>query len=134
MKTENRKTRMRPAQSDSGISILGVLGILRSLRILEGRTKNENGSPQRDSIISILETSPKGLLAVRLVPLCGDPYCPLDFKNRPAQLDSIMSNLMQSRGQRICKSVDLSYNIKRKMQREPGVMTMVTKSEGIGIK
>jgi hypothetical protein len=60
MKTENRKTRMRPAQQDSGNSIL--------------------------------KNCPYRPLAVRLVPLCGDPYCPLNFKTIPAQQDSKMSN------------------------------------------
>ena len=83
-----------PAQRDSKISNLGVLGILRSLGILGGNTKKENRPAQRDSGMSILKTSPYRpyLLAVRLVPQSGDPYRPLDFKNRPPQRDSKMSN------------------------------------------
>ena len=61
MKAENRKTRMRPAQQDTGMSIL--------------------------------KTCPYRPLAVRLVPLCGDPYRPLDFKTSPAQRDSGISKL-----------------------------------------
>ena len=92
----------RPAQRDSEISNLGVLGILRSLGILGEKTKIKNtpaqrdsgisnltemvktGPAQQDSEISILKNSP-------LCPLC--PYCPLDFKTTPAQRDSRMSNL-----------------------------------------
>ena len=54
--------------------------------------KTKNRPAQRDSRISILKTSPYSPLAVRLVPLCGDPYSPLDFKTSPAQRDSKMSN------------------------------------------
>jgi len=86
-----------PAQRDSGNSKLGVLGILRSLGILGGKTKNENCPTQQDSEISILKTGPYRPLAVRLVPLCGDPYSPLCFKNRPAQQDSGMSILRMGR-------------------------------------
>jgi len=81
-----------PAQLDSGISKLavGVLGIPGSL----GRkTKNETTHVQRDSGMSILKTRPYRLLAVRLVPLCGDPYRPLVFKDASAQRYSGNSNL-----------------------------------------
>jgi len=72
------------AQRDSEMSKLGV--------------ESENGPAQRDSGMSILKTSPYRPLAVRLVPLCGDPYrpycpyLPLVFKSGPAQRDSGNSN------------------------------------------
>ena len=56
------------------------------------KSKMENRPAQRDSEISILKTSPTGLLAVRLVPQSGDPYRPFDFKTTPAQRHSKMSN------------------------------------------
>jgi len=69
--------------SNLGLGVLGILGILRSLGILGGKTKNENTPAQRDSVIYFW--------AIRLLsPSC--PSCPLDFKNRPAQPDSGMSN------------------------------------------
>ena len=52
----------------------------------------QNAPAQRDSGMSNLKTSPYRPLAVRLVPLCGDPYRPLDFKTSPAQRHSKMSN------------------------------------------
>jgi len=57
------------------------------------RQSAENGHAQRDSGISILKTSPTGLLTVRLVPQSGDPSRPLDFKTSLAQRDSGISNL-----------------------------------------
>jgi len=45
----------RPAQRGYRISILGVMGILRSLEILGWKTKNENSPAQPDSGNSILE-------------------------------------------------------------------------------
>jgi len=84
MKAENHKTRMSPAQRDSGMSKLGlgVLRILRSLGILGRKTKNENRPAQRDSGNSILKTSP----------YCPcSPYRPLDLKTTPAQRDSGIS-------------------------------------------
>jgi len=81
------KTKNSPAQPDSGISKLGVLGILRSLGILGGRTKNENGSPQRDSGNSKLD-----------FPLC---LCDSVVKRLlPAQRHSKMSNLPEVRSQK----------------------------------
>jgi len=65
-------------QRHSIMSSLGVLGILR------WKTKSKNSPVQRDSGISILKTSPYRPYG---------PYCPLDFKNRPAQRHSIMSIL-----------------------------------------
>jgi len=57
---------------------------------------DENCPAQRDSPAnagSILKTSPYRPLAVRLVPLCGDPYRPLVFKTTPAQQNSGMYSL-----------------------------------------
>ena len=80
MKTENRKTRMRPAQRDSGNSILGVLGILGSLGILGWKTKSKTSPAQQDSKMSNVRlydlSEQSDLLAVRLVPQSGDPTDP----------------------------------------------------------
>ena len=61
---------IHPAQRGSKNSKLGVLGILRSLRILGEQPVIENGSPQRDS-----KMSNGVLLAIRPVPQSGDPVC-----------------------------------------------------------
>jgi hypothetical protein len=77
MRAENQKTEMRPDQPGSVISILGVgvLGILRSLRILGWKTENKTSPAQRDSENSRLAIRP-------LCPYC--PLCPLDLKPSPA--------------------------------------------------
>ena len=51
---KRHKTKTSPAQQDSGISKLGVLGILRSLGILGEKAKTKNRPAQRDSGISKL--------------------------------------------------------------------------------
>jgi hypothetical protein len=64
MKTKNRKTKSSPAQPDS---------------------------PANAG--SIFKNCPYRPLAVRLVPLCGDPYRPLVLKTMSAQADSEISKL-----------------------------------------
>jgi len=85
----------RPAQLDSGISKLemGLMGVIGIMGIMRRRHKSKNDPAQRDFGISILKTSPTGLLTVRLVPQSGDPYRSSVFKNRPAQRDSGISKL-----------------------------------------
>ena len=67
MKTKS-KMENSPAQRDSGISKLtvGVLGILRSLGILGGKTKSENCPVQQGSKISNLVLTPHTLRPLRL--------------------------------------------------------------------
>jgi hypothetical protein len=81
-----RKTKTAPAQRHSGISILGVgvLRILRSLRIMGKKTKSKTTPAQRYSKMSNLDDRP-------YCPSC--PWCPLVFKTTPAQRHSKMSNL-----------------------------------------
>jgi hypothetical protein len=89
------KSKNRPAQRDSGISKLGMglIGLMGPIGLMGKKPVMKNASAQRDSIMSNLKTSPKGQLAVRLVPQSGDPYSPLDFKTTPVQRDSGNSNL-----------------------------------------
>ena len=81
------------AQPDSGISklgmgLMGVIGVMGVMGLMGREHKSKNCPAQQDSGISTLKTSPYRPLAVRLVPLCGDPFRPLDFKTTPGQPDS----------------------------------------------
>ncbi len=106
-----------PAQRDSEMSNLGMglIGLTGPIGLMGRKPVMENGHAQRDSKNSNLagavktspaqrnsknsnlKTRPTGQPAIRLVPQSGDPSRPLDFKNRSAQLDSEMSNLIHSR-------------------------------------
>ena len=91
---KRHKTKKCSAQRDSIMSNLGMglIGPMGTIGLMGQKTVIENSPAQVDSGISKLRAGPTGLLAVRLVPQSGDPYCPSAFKNAPAQPDSKRSN------------------------------------------
>jgi len=93
MGTENRKTRMRPAQLDSIMSNFGWMG--ERVNESMGKAENKTRPAQRDSEMSNLGTGEQGIVTVQInnnkpfLPLC---LCDL-VVNGPAQRYSKMSNL-----------------------------------------
>ena len=95
MKTENHENRMRPAQQDSGMSILKTspTGLLAVRLVPQSRPLVFKTSPaQRDSEISILGAGVLGIL--RILGILGEQPA---MKTSPAQADSVNSKLGASR-------------------------------------
>jgi hypothetical protein len=83
---------------------MGLMGVMGVIGLMSGKPEKQNRSAQLDSEIFILKNRPKGLLAVRLVPLCGNPSSPLVLKTTPAQWHSKMSNA-ETMGERVDESM-----------------------------